>query len=242
MQLSIKTPPHLTRPLLEKCAVFGEETPSSLASDCTWQCVKWMDLPHAPFHPLNVVQRYYHALGREDEFLLPSKKGDAVMERLTAESRKKRAHEAAERLKKRKALFKKQAPPKHLHLKISQGMNDLPQRIKLKAEWLRITANAFVIGCVEGCLEAMDDPMKAFAPPPIVVEFWSVSQAKLRPDPASNALEGMIQESYAEALRERSGPILDTIIRFALCEQWDVTLKQILEDAQATFSDQMLKD
>ena len=91
-------------------------------------------------------------------------------------------------------------------------------------------------------MEAMDDPMKAFAPPPIVVEFWSVSQAKLRPDPATNALEGMIQESYAEALRERSGPILDTIIRLALCEQWDVTLRQILDDAHATFSDQMLKD
>lgn len=46
----------------------------------------------------------------------------------------------------------------------------------------------------------------------------------------------------AWAAGERSGPILDTIIRFALCEQWDVTLRQILEDAHATFSDQMLKD
>jgi hypothetical protein len=216
MQLSIKTPPHLTRPLLEKCAVLGEETPSSLVSACSWQCVKWMDMPHAPFHPLNIVQRYYHALGREDQFLLSSKKADPVIERLTAESREKRASEAAERLKKRKALLKKEAP-KHLHLKISQGMNDLPQRIKLKAEWLRITANAFVIGCVEGCLEAMDDPMKAFAPPPIVVDFWSVSQAKLRPEPATNALEGMIQESYAEALRERSPCFAQEVDRFFCC-------------------------
>jgi hypothetical protein len=39
----------------------------------------------------------------------------------------------------------------------------------------------------------------------------------------------------------RSGPILDTIVRLALAEQWDVTLEQILRDADVISEDRQMK-
>ena len=53
---------------------------------------------------------------------------------------------------------------------------------------------------------------------------------------AANVIEVMLMESYEEMLRERSGPILDTIVRLALSEQWDATLKQILQERPTCFS------
>jgi hypothetical protein len=231
MQISVKTPPQLSLPLLEKCAAYGTDSPSHFLQDCVWQCVQWMDTPHRPFHPLPMVEKYYRALGREDELLpRPRKKQDAIIQRLAEEDRVRRAKEAAKRLADLHAQLKKQPPSKHLHLKISQGMADLPQRIKAKAEWLRVAPNALVMACLRDCLEAMNDPKKALMPPPIVVDFWTTSHAKLRPK-AANSVESMVLESYEKMLRERSGPILDTIVRLALSEQWDTSLKQILNDA-----------
>ena len=242
MQLSIKTPPELTLPLLEKCAVFAEKIPSHLVTDMAWQCLKWMDMPHARFHPLELVQRYYWLSGREVELLVrKEQEQDELMERLTLQNRQKRTAEAAMRLKAFKASLKKQPPPKHLHLKISQGMSDLPQRIKAKAEWLRMTPNALVMACLQGGLEAMDDPAKAAVPPLIVVQFWSASHAKLRRKPA-NVTTAMIMKNLDETLRQRGGPILDTVIRLALSERWDATLREILRDADAVSNEWMSKD
>jgi hypothetical protein len=200
-----------------------------------------MDIPHGPFHPLSMVQKYYAALGRENELLPgPEKKQDAMIQRFTDEHRAKRAKEAAKRLSEFHALIKQKPPPKHLHLKISQGMFDLPQRIKARAKWLRVAPNALVMACLRDCLEAMDDPRKALVPPPIVVDFWAVSHAKQRPK-AAGAIEAMVLKSYEEMLRERSGPILDTIVRLALSEQWDVSLEQILRDADVISKNRELK-
>jgi hypothetical protein len=242
MQLSIKTPPELTLPLLEKCAVFTEKAPSHLVGDLAWQCLKSMDMPHYPFHPLELVQRYYWLSGRESEFLVrKEKEQDKLIASLTLQNRKKRAAEAATRLKEFKTSLKKRPPPKHLHLKISQGMSDLPQRIKAKAEWLRMTPNALVMACLRDGLEAMDDPAKAAVPPPIVVQFWSASHAKLRRKPA-NVTDAMIMKNLDETLRQRGGPILDTVIRLALSERWDATLREILRDADAVSNEWMSKD
>jgi hypothetical protein len=41
----------------------------------------------------------------------------------------------------------------------------------------------------------------------------------------------MVMENIDGTLRQRGGPILDTIVRLTLAEQWDVTLEQILRDA-----------
>ena len=242
MQLSIKTPPELTLPLLEKCAVFAEKAPSHLVGDLAWQCLKSMDMPHYPFHPLECVQRYYWLSGKEAELLVrKEQEPDELMERLTLQNRKKRAAEAAARVKEFKTSLKKQAPLKHLHLKISQGMSDLPQRIKAKAEWLRMTPNALVMACLRDGLEAMDDPAKAAVPPLIVVQFWSASHAKLRRKPA-NVTTAMIMKNLDETLRQRGGPILDTVIRLALSERWDATLREILRDADAVSNEWMSKD
>jgi hypothetical protein len=231
MQLSIKTPPELTLPVLEKCAVLAERIPSHFVADCVWQCLKAMDLPHLPFHSLDKVSKYYYASGREHEILpRSSKKPDPLIQRLTDQDRAKRAKEAARRLTEFRAELKKQPPSKHLHLKISQGMDDLPQRIKEKATWLRLSPNALVMACLRDCLAAMDDAGKAIVPPPIVVDFWTVSHAKLRPK-AANVSERMMMDSYEKILRERNVPILDTVIRFALAEKWDTSLEQILRDA-----------
>ncbi len=69
MQISIKTPPELTLPILEKCAELAERQLSSLAGECAWQCLKAMDAPHHRFHTLEIVEKYYHASGRENEIL-----------------------------------------------------------------------------------------------------------------------------------------------------------------------------
>jgi hypothetical protein len=223
MQISIKTPPELTLPTLEKCAVLGERAPSHFVADCVWQCLKAMEAPQRPFHPFDLVGRYYHESGRENEILPRTPpKPNSLIQRLSEQDGAKRAKEAARRLTEFRAQVKRQPPSKHLHLKISRGMNDLPKRIKEKATWLRLSPNALVMACLRDCLAAMDDAGKAIVPPPIVVDFWTVSHAKRRPK-AANAVEKM--------LRERGGPILDTIIRLALAEQWDISLKQILRDA-----------
>ncbi len=231
MQISVKTPPELSLPLLEKCAAYGTDSPSHFLQDCVWQCVQWMDTPHRPFHPLGMVEKYYRALGKEDELLgRPKKKQDEIVQRITDEHRAKRAKEASTRLAEFHKRIKKEPPPKHLHLKISQGMGELPQRLKAKAEWLRMAPNAFVMACLRDCLEAMDDPRKALIPPPIVVNFWAVSHAKQRPK-AAGAIEAMLLKSNEEMLRERGGPILDTIVRLAVSEQWETTLEQVLREA-----------
>jgi hypothetical protein len=231
MQLSIKTPPELTLPVLEKCAVLTEQVPSAFVTDCVWQCRKAMDLPHRPFHPLEMVVKYYHASGREKEIMPRSKEeDDSLIRQLTEQNRAKRAKEAARRLTEFHTQLKQQPPTKHLHLKISEGWDHLPKRIKEKATWLRISPNALVVACLRDCLAAMDDPKKALVPPPIVVDFWTVSHAKLRPKAAS-VIERMMMDSYEKMLRERSGPILDTIVRCALAEKWDTPLEQILREA-----------
>ena len=238
MQLSIKTPPELTLPLLEKCAVFGEKTPSRLVADLAWQCLKWMDMSHIPFQPLELVQRYYQVIGKEDDLPTHQQEKDKLIKRLIEKDRARRSVEARKRLKSFWASLKKQ-PPKQLHLKISQGMNNLPQRIKAKADWLRITPNALVVACVRDGLEAMDDPMKAIVPPPIVTQFWSVSHSKSRK--AVDFTDVIALEALENVLRNRSGPILDTIVRCALFKEWDVTLRDILREADALSDDWMPK-
>ena len=117
MQLSIKTPPELTLLVLEKCAALGSTSPSHFAGDCAFQCIKWMGMPHASFSPLPLVQKYYHATGREDEIRpSPAPKQDALMERMTAENKAKRAKEAAKRLANFRAQMKAHPLSKHLHL------------------------------------------------------------------------------------------------------------------------------
>jgi hypothetical protein len=124
MQISVKTPPELSLPLLEKCAAIGEDSPSHFMQDCVWQCVRYMESPHLPFHPLGMVEKYYRALGREDELLTgPTKKKDEFLDRLADQDRKKRARESAHRLAEFHRLTKTR--PKHLHLKLSQGMGEL---------------------------------------------------------------------------------------------------------------------
>jgi hypothetical protein len=241
MQISVKTPPELSLPLLEKCAAYGTDSPSHFLQDCVWQCVQWMDTPHRPFHPLPMVEKYYRAMGREDELLSsPKKKQDEIVQRLTDEDKRRRAKEAAQRLADFHALIKKQPVPKHLHLKISQGMGELPQRVKAKAKWLHVAANALIVACLRDCLDAMDDPKKALVPPPVVVEFWTASHAKLRPKP-KGVDEAMVLETYEAILRKRGGPILDTIVRLALSEQWDTSLEQILRDADVITKDREMK-
>jgi len=236
MQLSIKIPSELTRPLLEKCAVLAENVPSHVVTDLAWQCVKWMDMPHRNFHPLQLVQRYYFCAGREDELGLRKKDPDKLVESYIAEDQASRFVGTNERLTKFKASLKRKPSAKQLYLKISQGMGELPQRIKAKADWLRMTPNAFVVACLRDGLEAMDSPAKALIPPPIVLDFWSVSHAESRRK-ATNAGDAMVMETLEASLRKRSGPILDTVVRYALCEKWDVTLKEILCDADALSKD-----
>jgi len=198
-----------------------------------------MESPHLPFHPLGMVEKYYRALGREDELLTgPTKKKDEFLDRLADEDRKKRARESAHRLAEFRRLTKTR--PKHLHLKLSQGMGELPQRVKAKANWLRMAPNSLIVACLRDCLDAMDDPSKALVPPPIVVEFWTISHAKSRPK-AKGAVEAMVLETFGGILRQRSGPILDTIIRLALAEKWNTTLEQILRDADVITKDREMK-
>ncbi len=51
----------------------------------------------------------------------------------------------------------------------------------------------------------------------------------------------MVLETFGGILRQRSGPILDTIIRLALAEKWDATLEQILRDADVITKDREMK-
>ena len=243
MQLSVKTSPELTLPLLEKCAVLAERYPSYFVTNIVWQCVKCMNLPHHdPFHPLDIVQTYYREAGKEGQLLFHNRKErDTLIEGLIERDQQKRAKEAARRLAEFRASLHKEPPPKHLHLKISQGIDDLPLRIKAKAEWLRMSPNALVMACLRDVFAAMDNLAQAVVPPPIVVQFWSVSHAKERRR-AKDAIDAMIMRNLDGTLRQRSGPILDTIVRFAVSEQWDVTLRQILRDADALPNEWMPKD
>jgi len=231
MQLSIKTPPDLTLPILKKCAVLAEPHPSYFAMECTWQCLKAMDAPHYRFHTLEIVEKYYHASGRENEILPHSEKShDSLIQQMAEKDRAKRAKEVARRLTEFHAQLKKQPPSKHLHLKISEGIDGLPQRIREKATWLRLSPNALVTACLRDCLIAMDDPRKATLPSPIVIDFWAISHAKSGRK-AAGAIDAMVMKTIGGTLRQRSGPILDTIIRLTLAGQWGVTLEQILRDA-----------
>jgi hypothetical protein len=223
--------------ILLKCAEIDERFPSAFACDCVWQCLRLMDSPSRANEPLATVQRYYTAIGRENEIMPPRKVADALdplLLELDAKSRAERAKAAAQRLKEfHRGLSRSKEPlPKHLHLKISEGMNHLPQRIKEKALWLRVSPNALVVSCVRDCIQAMDDPKKAVVPPPTVVDFWTISHAKSRHEP-SDAINAMILKSSEGTLRRRGGPILDTVIRLALLHKWDATLEQILREADA---------
>jgi hypothetical protein len=231
MQLSVKTPPKLTLPILEKCAILDESVPSQFATRCMRECLIWMNHPHERFHPLEVVMQFYFVMGRELEILpRPQEEADSLTRQLAEQNRTKRAKEAARRAMEFRNRIKKQPPTKHLHLKISEGIDELPQRIKEKAAWLRVSPNALVVACLRDCLAAMDDPKKAPVPPPVVVDFWAASHAKARRK-AKGALDAMVLRSLESTVRQRSGPILDTIVRLTLAEQWDTSLEQILRDA-----------
>lgn len=104
-----------------------------------------------------------------------------------------------------------------------------------------MSPNALVMACLRDVFAAMDNLAQAVVPPPIVVQFWSVSHAKERRR-AKDAIDAMIMRNLDGTLRQRSGPILDTIVRFAVSEQWDVTLRQILRDADALPNEWMPKD
>ena len=231
MQLSVKTPPELTLPILEKCAVLAEQLPSHFATACAYQCLKWMNMPHARFHPLEIVTKFYLASGRELEILpRPKEEDDSLIGQLAEQNRAKRAKQAARRRTEFLAQIKRQSPSKHLHLKISEGIDDLPKRIKERAAWLRISPNALVVACLRDCLEAMDDPKKAHLPPAIAVAFWAASHAKSRRK-SKGAIDAMVMESLEGIVRQRAGPILDTIVRLTLAGRWDASLEQILRDA-----------
>ncbi len=233
MQMSVKTPPDMTFLILVKCAEMAERFPSSFVSDCVWQCLRLMNLPERANEPLEIVQRYYGAVGRENEILPASKRTKAVtdiLQGLEAKSRAERAKEAAKRSKEFHARLKREPLPKHLHLKISEGDDDLPKRIKEKAAWLRVSPNALVVSCVRDCLLAMDDPKKAVVPSPTVVDYWTISHTKPR-QPSPSGIDMWVLRSLEGVVRRRSGPVLDTIVRLTVAEQWDATLEQILREA-----------
>jgi hypothetical protein len=233
MQMSIKTPPSMTYLILAKCAEMAERFPSSFVSECVWQCLRLMDLPERANERVSTVLRYYAAVGRENEILPPSKSTnslDPLLQELDAKSRAKRAKEAAERLKAFHAKLKTEPLGKHLNLKISEGDDDLPKRIKEKAVWLRVKPNALVVSCVRDCLLAMGDPKKALVPPPTVVDYWTISHTKPR-QPSPSGVDMWILRSLEGVVRRRGGPVLDTIVRLTVAEQWEATLEQILREA-----------
>jgi hypothetical protein len=242
MQLSVKTPPELSLPLLEKCAICDERSPSSFLQNCVWQCIRMMESPHREFHPLEIVENYYLALGREDELHLKvPAAGIGILRQLAVQDRAKRAAEAAQRLKQFRAQLKQKPAPKHLHLKISEGSDNLPQRVKAKAEWLRMTPNALVMSCLRDCLGAMAYPHIARATPATVIHFWVISHAKSRPKP-KGIEERMWFEGLTGILRRREGPIFDTIVRLVLAEKWEATLEQILREADVISKDRVMKE
>lgn len=231
MQLSIKTPPDLTVRVLEKCTVLGERFPSSFAMACAWQCLREMNPSHRGFRPLEIVDRYYYAAGREIEIHFDrQEKQDDFLREMAERSQAQRVQKTAKRLEEFHAELERKPPPKHLHLKISKGIDDLPKNIKEKALWLRISPNALVISCLRYCLDAMDEPHIALDPPAIVQKFWVVAHAKSRGKP-KDAIDGMMMRKVDDMLRQRSGPIMDTVVRLALCEEWNAPLWQILRDA-----------
>lgn len=236
MQLSIKPPPELTVPILEKCAVIGEAFHSVFAHNCVAYCLDWMEIPRDEYRSFtsSIIGKYYYALGREDE-LLPSikeEKEPSLAQRLAKQYQEERAKGANERLQKLRSQFEKQPPPKHLHLKISKGLGDMPTLIKEKCAWLRLTPNAFVVACLRDCLAAMDDVQKALIAPPIAVDFWTLSHVREQRK-AKDGMEAFVMHSIRSMLLNRSGPILDTIVRHAINEQWDTSLKKILIEADA---------
>ena len=190
-----------------------------------------MDSPHHEFHPLEIVEDYYLALGREDELHpeVPAAEID-ILRQLAVRDRAKRAAEAAQRLKQFRAQLKQKPAPKHLHLKISEGSDKLPQRVKAKVEWLRMTPNALVMSCLRDCLGALDHPHIARATPTTVMHFWVVSNAKSRPAPKS-VEERMMLETLTGIIRRREGPIRDTIVRLFRTQKRDTTLEEILQQA-----------
>jgi hypothetical protein len=241
MQLSIKTPPDLTVRLLEKCSVLGERFPSSFAMTCAWQCLREMNSSRPEFRPLEIVDRYYYAAGREIEIHFDRQEHDEFLREMAEKSQARRTEKTARRLEEFHAELERQPPPRHLHLKISQGIDNLPARIKEKALWLRISPNALVISCLRYCLDAMDDPETALGPPGIVQRFWVVSHTKSRRK-AKDAIDGMMMRKVDEMLRQRTGPIIDTVVRFSLCEEWDTPLWQILRDADVLSDEWMSHD
>jgi hypothetical protein len=190
-----------------------------------------MDVPNQADEPVRTVQRYYAAVGRENEIMPPEATNslNPLLQELDARSRAQRAKEAAERSKAFHAKLKTEPPPKHLHLKISEGVDDLPKRIKAKAVWLRMKPNALVVSCVRDCLLAMDDPKKAIVPLPIVVDYWTISHTKPRREPVSDMW--WVLRSLEGVVRRRGGPVLDTVVRLTVAEKWDATLEQILREA-----------
>ncbi len=231
MQISVKPPPEMTLRVLEKCATLDYNYPSGLAGECVWQCLVCMDHPHSRFNPLRIVEKYFYALGREMElFAHPKTEQHQLKQMMIDKDRARRASEASLRIREFRAQWKKKAPPKHLHLKLSSGVTGVTKELRAKADWLRMKPNTLAVACLRDCINAMDDPKKAMVPPPIVVDFWTISKAHLRPKLRST-IEVITHNSQERMIRERSGPILDTLIRCYLKEEWETTLKQILTDA-----------
>jgi hypothetical protein len=235
MQLSIKPPPEFTVPILEKCTAFKTMNPSAFAMDCVIYCLHWMnDHPHRKRKvAYGIVEKYYYALGREHELSsFPVEKESPFVRQLAEQDRQQRFKEANRRLEALRVQFQRQIPAKHLHIKISGGFRDLPTLIKDKCIWLRMTPNAFVVACLRDCLAIMNDSRKALESPAIAVDFWIISHVKEK-HKTKNVYETMAMSSIKEILMSRSGPILDTIVRHAISEEWDVPLKKILLEADS---------
>ena len=213
--------------------MLGDLLPSSFVNACTFQCMHAMQSPHAPVQPLHIVSNYYFAVGRESDLSPQHRQTDPdIVAQLISNDRAKRAAEAESRLQTLRASFEQQPPGKHLHLKISEGGSQLPQRVHECAKWLHLSPNMVVTECVRDCISAMEDPALAVVPLPIVIRYWTETNAKLRAQP-SNATEAMILHSLEKMLRGRSGPVMDTIVRLALAQDWNKTLEQILREADA---------
>jgi hypothetical protein len=227
MQLSVKTPRDLSLPFLEKLAEIKHPIPSAYAADCVFHCIQAMKTPYRDFNPLPIVADYYFLTGREHKLRPESKDTHPALRELEAKSRAQRAKESSERLRKFREQTTKSTSPPHVHLKIS---GDLPEEIKEKAAWLGLRSNAFVVKCLRDCLAAMDDPLKAIVPLPIIVEFWTISKAHLRAAPASS-IDAMVFHTQERMVRERKIQIMDTVVRYVINGEWQTPLQTILRDA-----------
>ena len=213
--------------------MLGNLLPSSFVNACTFQCMHAMQSPHEPAQPLHIVSNYFFAVGRESDLSPQHRQTDPdIVAQLISNDRAKRAAEAESRLRSIRDSFKLQPPGKHLHLKISEGGSQLPQRVHECAKWLHLSPNMVVTECVRDCISAMEDSSLAIVPLPIVIRYWTETNAKLRTRP-SNATEAMMLHSLEKMLRGRTGPIMDTIVRFAQAQDWNKTLEQILREADA---------